>query len=446
VSNISAPSSPPMLAVDGLTMPFLSEFDPDTLGEGSLDPLGLASTAEALAEFIAPQVTARMSRIRFLTAIALATLVSEALDDVIPGDAISSADLVFEWHVVEALARDKSLPVAATRAVPGIGKARGMLAFDASGHLDARSYLKTPRVFGFHGVYRRLARSLGIVQGEALHERGVELARVWEREQNLRGFVDGRPGTSGGRFASRLTRAIRSSLLKGRVIEKPTGSLLRELAKSLRPDGAGKEERDLLRLWLFDIQEPRRREMLEHLLERPESEPEERTLDSVACVATPLLAEPIHAISAYERVTRLLDWGFQSLLHASTMQGTVPLPVEHAAKSPVFAQIATELPGAVAAASDRLAALGLEERLAPIVGQFGEKLTTVSLVNALLHSHRAVQEAKGKFMWVAVDERGFRVRRADYRRPDEPTYRDDYLHPYRVAAMRAFLDDLGNQP
>ena len=54
----------------GLTLPFVTEADPDRAGEGSLDPLGLVRIAERLADELAPEVTARMSRIRFLTAIA----------------------------------------------------------------------------------------------------------------------------------------------------------------------------------------------------------------------------------------------------------------------------------------------------------------------------------------------------------------------------------------
>jgi hypothetical protein len=57
----------------GLTLPFVTEPDPDRAGEGSLDPLGLARLAERLADEVAAEVTARMSRIRFLTAIAVSS-------------------------------------------------------------------------------------------------------------------------------------------------------------------------------------------------------------------------------------------------------------------------------------------------------------------------------------------------------------------------------------
>jgi hypothetical protein len=62
-------------------IPFLTEADPDNFGEGSLDPLGLASIADRLAEHIAPNVTARMIRIRFLTAIAACATFADELAD-----------------------------------------------------------------------------------------------------------------------------------------------------------------------------------------------------------------------------------------------------------------------------------------------------------------------------------------------------------------------------
>jgi hypothetical protein len=64
-----------------LSLPFLTEPDPDRLGEGSLDPLGLGSIADHLADQVAPSVTARMSRVRFLTAIAVGATIAEELGD-----------------------------------------------------------------------------------------------------------------------------------------------------------------------------------------------------------------------------------------------------------------------------------------------------------------------------------------------------------------------------
>jgi hypothetical protein len=55
------------------SLPFLTTYDPVTSGEGELDPLGLSSIGDRLADQVLPGLRARMSRPRFLTAIAVAS-------------------------------------------------------------------------------------------------------------------------------------------------------------------------------------------------------------------------------------------------------------------------------------------------------------------------------------------------------------------------------------
>src|SRR5688572_9206119 len=131
----------------GLTLPFLTDSAPEIAGEGNHDPLGLSPIADRLAEEIASGITARMSRIRFLTAMAVGAVATEPIYDVIAADGVSPAYLAYEWLVVEAIARDAALPRAATLGVAGIDKARSVVVRRA--HMDSRSYLKTPKVFGF---------------------------------------------------------------------------------------------------------------------------------------------------------------------------------------------------------------------------------------------------------------------------------------------------------
>lgn len=92
------------MSVTGLTLPFVSTADPDTNAEGGLDPLGLAGLADRLANEIAPEVTARMQRVRFVTAIAACSaLLIEPADTLGPDG--TPAYLAFEWLVVEAVVR-----------------------------------------------------------------------------------------------------------------------------------------------------------------------------------------------------------------------------------------------------------------------------------------------------------------------------------------------------
>ncbi len=88
-----------------MLIPYRSESDPEVQGEGSIDPLGLATVAGHLADWILPGVTARMWRPRFLTAMVVASAVVEPFEDVFAKDGATPAWLIFEWHYVEPMAR-----------------------------------------------------------------------------------------------------------------------------------------------------------------------------------------------------------------------------------------------------------------------------------------------------------------------------------------------------
>lgn len=74
------------MALEGLTLPQLSAFDPPVAGEGSLDPLGLAALADRLANAMVPDVRARMRHLRFVSATAVGALAWESLLDEPPRD------------------------------------------------------------------------------------------------------------------------------------------------------------------------------------------------------------------------------------------------------------------------------------------------------------------------------------------------------------------------
>ena len=81
--------------------PFLTAADPAGTSEGTLDPLGLYQISDQLASELVPAVRERMIRIRFLTAIAVGTFVTEGLaEDAAQREA--SPYLAWEWHVVES--------------------------------------------------------------------------------------------------------------------------------------------------------------------------------------------------------------------------------------------------------------------------------------------------------------------------------------------------------
>jgi hypothetical protein len=134
-----------------LWTPLLSELDDSESSEGGIDPLGLYAVADALGEKLAPGVRQRQSHPRFLTAITVSIdLCSEFDDDSIASDGLSEPWQVFEWYLVEGMVRSGS----DYRGLPGSQKAER--AFRNRVPLSSKLYLKSPAVFGFHGVYRVL--------------------------------------------------------------------------------------------------------------------------------------------------------------------------------------------------------------------------------------------------------------------------------------------------
>ena len=171
-------------------LPFLSSYDPPGTSEGTLDPLGLYPIADQLAVRLVPAVRERMQRIRFLTAMAVGAIVTEGLDGD-PEQPQSAPFLVWEWLVVEALIRVFG-DSGDLWGVPGIQVTRRALA--ERGHLDHGSYLKTARIFGFHGVYKRLALHLGVLDAHLGPGPQCErLVDAWARDLDYGGLAGVRP-------------------------------------------------------------------------------------------------------------------------------------------------------------------------------------------------------------------------------------------------------------
>ena len=135
------------------SLPYLSTYDPATSSEGSLDPLGLYLIADRLATKLVPGVRERMSHPRYLTAMAVGAHICSPIREEYDIDGVTPAYQVYEWHIVEGFVskylRDAPDQI---QGLPGIQK--GAEAFQNNLPLRHNRYLKTPNVFGFHGVYR----------------------------------------------------------------------------------------------------------------------------------------------------------------------------------------------------------------------------------------------------------------------------------------------------
>ena len=110
------------MAVNAVLLPFQTAFDPPQQAEGSLDPLGLYSIADALGVRLAPGVRERQSKPRYLTLALVGFAICQGMDETSPSRRLP-AWLVYEWLVVMALVKQLQ-GTSQLQGIPGREKVR----------------------------------------------------------------------------------------------------------------------------------------------------------------------------------------------------------------------------------------------------------------------------------------------------------------------------------
>ena len=142
-------------------LPKLTDYQTIESSQGTLNPLGLYSIADRLASYLAPSLRERMKHPRYLTAIAVGSVIcAEFEEEELASDEVSQPWLVYEWYVASALVKRFESDNIQLVGLPGRDKTTNAKRDGVP--LSATRYLKTPSVFGFHGVYRTLARVSGL--------------------------------------------------------------------------------------------------------------------------------------------------------------------------------------------------------------------------------------------------------------------------------------------
>ena len=434
-----------------LRAPFSSEFDPSEEAEGSIDPLGLQPGYERLADRLLPAVTVRMGHPRFVTAMAVGACVCDDWDtDAVAADEITPPWLVWEWFVVEAFVRAKD-SLSGISSVPGIQKVGRALRDQRP--VSATAYLKTPTAFGFTGVFRRLARGIGILTDDgALDDGGYELVSAWAKDQGLDGIIDA-SGGDGHAFREQLRRAVAQGMEKGHTTHQP-GEFWRDLARRLDPAAPGRNEKKTLlnRILLHAGQVEMIATLKEALIAqggvsgRDDEAPFLRKLTG----NTPRdLQQLLTAIDAYEAFARAVTDAFDGLRYCASSYGGAPVDAGN------FSSIK--------AAKSALAALGPslarirahptllewerdQKGLAQAVDRFDGLRTGRDLFDAVLNHHEHVQHEKppnGKRPWFERGAQGRVVVRSGYTSQEPPDEDGGYVHEYRIPTFSRFLTDLG---
>lgn len=425
--------------------PFLTSYDPPGTSEGTLDPLGLYQIADQLAVQLVPAVRERMQRIRFLTAMAVGALVTEGLEDD-PALRDASPYLVWEWLVVEALIRTRG-DEPELWGVPGTLVTRRAL--ERHGYLDAASYLKTARIFGFHGVYKRLAIQLGLVDvnlGPAPNTE--ELADVWARDRGL----DGLRGAKS--VLERWSTAVRRGLSEKPPRTKPGWGQegWTELAEAFAPATCKMRERRFLKSLLLTTDEGKLGAFpaiwnLQDKFKVDTEFSEERLHDRLEAVESgykPLL----NAIRAYEAVARRLQDAFDVLRAEAGRSDVQGFAIAAIARDTDFVRCVRNLHEGFEAAHEALGQLrdgggSLPNLFAERFRVFAEPMSAEACALALCDHHADVQKKKGdKRAWFDPLGGGRIFMRLAYRLKRPELRLDRYLHDYRGWPIRRFRDDL----
>ena len=424
------------MTLGGFTLPALSAYDPGMEGEGSLDPMGLGAIADRLADRLVPGLRARMSRIRFVTAMAVGAMVCEALPDVISADGMTSPAICFEWLVIESFAR-RVAPQELPSGVPGSQKARAVVA--RSQRLSAGTYLKVPTVFGFNGIYKPFGIDSGIVTSDlAPAPWCAELVRAWESDQGFDGFTDSVSGSRGGRLLVQLREGVRAGLLEGRCSTKPNSPLFGDIAMSLHPGRAMATERRVLRSLVRSDRHEHRAELADRLIDLPDNLTESEVLTRIRSKCSAPLRRTIDAVVSYERFAELLDTGFRTLTAISYSMGSQPLTPHAVRDNELLVRCTRELPDSYRRADETMDAIAFDSQLEGSFGEFSIPCGPADLVELLLKHHEHVQAAKDKRSWFEPLRNGWVVRRP-YGSAEPPQLVGEFVHPVRVAALGRFV-------
>lgn len=434
-------------------MPMLTEADPKVSAEGSIDPLGMYAIADAFAVRMIPGVRERQTHPRFLTSIAVSlSLCSEFDEDVVAADGISEPWQVFEWYFVEGLVRstkDSKL----LRGLPGQDKAAS--AIQDRVPLSEKRYLKTPTVFGFHGVYRALARDTEVERADRLGEVGYELLTTWEKEQGLNGFssTDNGPGKS---VRKQLYDAIRDGLQVGAVARKPGWSGWKIFSDHLGIYDAGELESQVISQALLNPVSGFRREVLSCLISQEgqslwNDETEQRSFserrfhERLVKSASHGLKELLEAIDAYEHFCRLLEDAFDDCLFRMSQYQQRIQPHE-LGKLVGVKRAAEEIPKIFADVSDRLSPFGETVRFQEAFTTLAEHMPAADWAERLLDHHCRIQYSKppaGKAPWFDRFDDGSCMIRTGYLRDAGGRHDDNYVHAYRTMSLWSFARDIG---
>lgn len=421
-------------------LPRLSAYDPGAFGEGGLDPMGLGAIADRIANRLAPGLRARMGQPHFVTVSTVGAFACQTLRDLTSNDGKTTADIAFEWLVVESMVRS---PVESRKdGFPGNQKATRARA--ANERLSRRNYLSGPRVFGFTGVYRPFSRDIAVLTTDDLPAKNAaRLVSAWERDQHLPGFVDSIPSKAGGRLRKEITEVCKRTLERGECAAPVAGALMPKLANCLATRDAGIHERLVLRQLICSGDHEIRNELAAIISGAgfvAAVSQRDLALQLLPRTSTPTRTA-LRAAIDYETATTALDNAFRRFLAHTTQQHGAVISRTGALETPGLATLAPRVGvltrralDSVCELDDTSLAIDAMKTLQP----FARNFTAAEFFDMLLERHEHVQASKNKLSWIDRIDGEWTVR-TPYRSQSGELNDDTWTHPMRLTTLALFL-------
>jgi hypothetical protein len=320
--------------------------------------------------------------------------------------------------------------------------------------ISAKNYLKVPSVFGFHGVYKRLATNLRIVDDDySLGDNGYALVKIWQQEQRLEGFVDSAlPRQSSSNLKRLLRSAVEDGMSHGHTARGGGWQGWCFFADHLAPARIGEQEAHFIRQLLLDPAGDRREEVF-RLLDIPDNlhlrdeASEANMMQHLLPQASLELAHRFRAIKAFEEACAGIEDAFDWLRYLSTRSRTRALTRAEFTSVAEVIQISAELTKRLQSVERLLndAPQQAQDRFEEVRDFFGRVGNADDLFDAVLRRHSFIQKNKppeGKREWFEHASNGGVYVRSNYKLDQPPAPRDWWPRPYRLLTARNFCNDL----
>jgi hypothetical protein len=316
--------------------------------------------------------------------------------------------------------------------------------------MSAPRYLKTPTVFGFHGVYRVLADNLNIIRNGFLGDAGYELLTTWEKEQNLTGFFNSDHGP-GASLRTQIQAAVNDGMKKGSTDRSGSWDGWNFFGTHLFTNEIPMNEAQVLSKLLTAETALSRSQVIKFLISDKgqtaflKSQSEKEFHQALQIEVDTETKELLKSIQTYERFCRLLQDAFDDCLAAMTEKRGKISPSE-LAKTRGCMEACKNVPKIFDEVADRLTSYQQTDNFEESFGVLSVNSTPEEWTDTLLEHHIKTQHRKppnGKNPWFERFDDGTVVIRSGYRRTEGGRFDETYVQAYRTKPLLSFISDLG---